>query len=231
MNQLSRHQYEQGVIAAIESEWSRPVLDFEPHQGATPDRITKYACEVTDGDYDYWCGSIGGKYEDESDLEWCGLGRAWVETHTLGDHLFEDRCVDVRLDPLLAFYLLPGTDRLYSRDEWAEHGLAFPEQPEPADIRPADIVTVGSGGDGSHIITPITDVREDGTFDTLEFNSKGELPGPRYGEGVVYHRTGSVRGYDGQTHPIEPRHIDEVRQVYRLSLREHYVGSFLESEG
>ncbi|MDZ7703380.1 MAG: hypothetical protein U5L04_02720, partial [Trueperaceae bacterium] len=191
-----QHKINRGIIRAITAEWERPVLDYEPGQGATPDRITRYACEVTDGEYAYWCDRIDGQYDDETDLEWCGLGRSWVETHTLGDHIFDDRCVDIRLHPMIAFYILPGTDRLYSRSKWDEYNLPFPEQPAPGDIRPADIVTVGSGEDGSHILTPTTTVRPNGTFDTLEFNSTGELPRLRYGEGCVRHRPSTCTGYD-----------------------------------
>jgi hypothetical protein len=219
------HDIRRGSLDAYDAEWRRPVLDFEPGQSATPGPITRYACETTRGERDYWCRSIGGEYDQERELQWCGLGPSWVLSHTLGHHILERQCVDVRLHPVIAYHLLPGTDRMYDRGRWDKYDIAFPEQPTPADIIPTDIITVGDGVDGSHFTIAISEVDADGRFRTLEFNGKGLLGNGRYGEGVIKRLPTKARGYDGRIHPIEPRHVDEICQTYRFNLTDHYIGA------
>jgi len=107
----------------------------------------------------------------------------------------------------MARKVLVSTYRLNQKDKWLQCDVSFPLVEDSGDIQRGDIVVVRweNGKEyGDHITLAVSDLKEDGTFDTIEGNAKGELP------------NGSGRGLVKQN-----RKKDQVARVYRLT-KEHF---------
>jgi len=174
-------------------------------------------CEVI-GWGSWFLDQRGGLGYDEGPGErWCGIGQAYIASEMLPEMLD----ADVQLHPGIVSKLLPGTDRLYSDRQWRDIGLPRPSC-DPSELKPGMIVTVGDGPDGSHIAL-VRDIVGD-RYTTIECNGTGVLGDGRYGEGVVRrYDVEGVTDYEGDTHTLRSRAIDDIKQVYPFDER-HFVG-------
>lgn len=224
--EFSKERIKFAILQAALAEWRRPVLDIHPDQPNTRQHIEMY---FRDLGWDWFLDSHGEKGYDEPEENpesWCGIGLAWTLRHRLGEFYQEDTCVDVQIKGDIAKKILPGTDRIYSQAKWNEIGLPYPEQPDIEDLERGDIVTTGSGVDGSHITIFDGWFKKGEKFDTVEFNGIAELGNGFYGEGVVRSRKGKIKSYTDTTKKIQPRSVDEICQTYSLANPAYYlVGS------
>lgn len=150
-----------------------------------------------------WGGFVARGYKNTSKFAWCGIFVA-VSGLDVGDHLVEGQCVAAHLDPGIAKFVLPSTQRLQSSAKWAAagakkaalHDLRW-ENPDVY-LRPGVVATIATReyGDvrdrvGGHYV--IVEHVRDGRVDTVEGNAFGELGDGSWGEGVVRRRGDKAR--------------------------------------
>lgn len=210
------------LVDALLHEWRQPVRDFQSSQEATPHRIQKYFEASAVGRYvlrEYTPdGMYNEQWRNKPPQSWCGLFVGWGGLR-MGNFLEEGQCLDLQLHHHIVDFIVPGTDRLYDKHRWSEQGLPFPDQPGIDDLTVADVITVGSEVDGSHIAVVQSQPRENPReIETIEGNSsdgqEGVLGDGKHGEGVIK----------------TTRHVDEIKQTYRLVDHPYLQGS-LDIEG
>lgn len=160
----------------------------------------------------------GGEYDEQTRRDtgrgnYCGVGPAAMGVATLGYHVERMQCVPVSLDPGIANYVLPSTERIDSEESWAEAGFERPEFLDADQARPGDIVTVRTRDTnpepfGDHVVV-VRDHIHSGKLPTVEFNAAGRLGDGSWGRGVVK----------------RSRSLTDVRRVLRLE-RKHFNASF-----
>lgn len=207
-------------------EWIKGVRDFHADQDATPGVIHGYF--ETNG----WGSWNGGRYTENGKTSWCGHFAAAMGAR-IGTHLDPDLPVvyPVTLDPDVARFCYPSTQRLSSANKWAAAGVKPPQilrrlpgQLRGAlrvdDLRPGMTCTIAAReyGDrrdevGGHIVL-VDQVRADeGLVDTIEGNAHGELGGGDWGEGVVRRRGEHARSFDDfrRAFLLRHDHFDDLR--------------------
>lgn len=234
--QITDRVVRQAWLSATISTWRATIRDIEDGQ---PDDREWIGAMWRDLGWGSWfLDERGGPGYDEAPESWCGAGLAWIGRHRIGEHIEPDerrQCVDLRIHPHIASQILPGTDRMYDRDKWGEIDLEFPgleADKLPANdlyqaLEPGVIVTRGSGPDGSHIMMVHEVDRKSRTFNTVECNAFGVLGDEKYGEGIVRRYDTEVEDYQGETHPVEPRSVAEIKMIYPPTV-EWCVGESLE---
>lgn len=140
-------------------------------------------------------GACPNGYVRPPDPDWCGQAVAHYALN-----------MSPVINKKVARKVLVSTYRLSRKEMWTQLNVPFPLIDDNEDIRRGDIVVVRwkNGKEyGDHITLAVSDLKEDGTFDTIEGNAKGDLP------------NGKGRGLVKQT-----RKKDQVARVYRLT-KEH----------
>lgn len=212
----TQRQLGEALVKAALSEWERPVLDIQEGKEDHRDHITRYFTEVTNENGGSWRWFLTARHPNNEPKyiektasgeyeEWCGLFVAFCVQNLIGYHIEDDKCVPLTIKPGIAYYVLPGTHRIYDSDKWKEAEVKEPMRPKPEQARPGDIFTVGDGPTGTHIGIVRTKP-ENGTFKTVEGNAYGTLGDGRYGEGVV----------------TKECNVDDVKQLVRLDM-DHYT--------
>ena len=192
------------LVDAAEWVWQQGIEDV--HGGEVNEAITEMfdACG-----WGGWLRSENGGcpngYTRPPDPDWCGLFVGFCGMR-IGQHLEPGVCVSVSINPLVARKVLPSTYRLMSVKHWGSAGVSQPMPVHRTNVLPGDVVTVGqSKAWGTHIAL-VAAVRDDGTYDTIEGNSRGLLPDGRKSRGVIKRR----------------RNVQDIQQVYRLEAS-HFV--------
>lgn len=150
----------------------------------------------------------GWSWAIDVDEDYCGHTHAVAGRH-IGDHLHPSMCVDVELRPDIRRRTVPSTIRLAGKGPKGSAPEPDFEHPAPRHIDKGDLVTVGDGPWGSHIVMAISKPNRKGRFETIEGNSTGKRGDSTIGRGVV-------RKY---------RSTQDVKRVHRIK-REHIRGKF-----
>lgn len=144
-----------------------------------------------------WLRSVEGGgcpngYVRPPDPDWCGQAIASFALK-----------IKPVINKKLARKVLVSTYRLSEKSNWLECNVPFPLIENKEDIKRGDIVVLKwKNGKvyGDHIVLAVSDLKEDGTFDTIEGNATGELP------------NGNGRGLVKQN-----REKTQVARIYRLN--------------
>lgn len=216
-------------VRAALAEWSRVVRDDDGGKEGNRSTIAQYFRATGWGG---WLdGVTGGGYKETPRTSWCGHFAGAMGLR-IGDYLEAGRCVGVQLDPDIALYCTPSTDRLASPGKWRAAGLPMPMfyrsrgdevlRASGSDMTRAPelvllhgvIATVKTSGhkpeNGDHVVIveeydPVTR-----TVSTVEGNGRGMLGDGKQGEGVVR----------------QERALRDVRCVYHFDLAHfEFLGS------
>lgn len=173
---IQPNEHVKQVIDRAESEWNMNVT--EPGLGGDSSRINLYI-KSTDG--------LGWTWEDNytknGQFAWCGAFAAWCYT---------------KANFKIRQKVFPSCYRLWNN--WGGTARKVEE------IAIGDIVVVYTSSDkspsyGNHITLALSVPDEDGNFDTIEGNAKGEGPDGDWREGVIKRQ----------------RSIFDVAHIYRLA--------------
>lgn len=117
-------------------------------------------------------------YVRPPDPDWCG--------HALANHALK---MGKPISKLLCRKVFPSTFRLNSPKHWSIAGFEeVPRVDKTDDLKRGDIVVLrweNGKRYGDHITLAISDLKEDGSFETIEGNAKGKLPNGRNGRGLI----------------------------------------------
>lgn len=193
------------LVAAAEYVWEQGIEDAHGPDVNVPITEIFDACG-----WGGWLRSENGGcpngYTRPPDPDWCGLFVGFCGLK-VGEFVEPGTCVPVSINPQVARKVLPSTYRLMSQTHWKSAGVEQPMAIHKRNVLPGDVVTVGSSKAwGTHIVL-VESVLADGTYTTIEGNSRGTLPDGRRGRGVVKRK----------------REVSEIQQVYRLDST-HFVG-------
>jgi len=210
-------------VKNFEDMWLEPIFDEYKDQIVSTHRITQI---INECGWQFWMDEhTEGVYKERSvkgvTTEWCGFSAAWAMLQ--GGWIFDgmnEGHVYLALNPAIAKYVMPSTERLASEAKWeqaseksweAGNGAfdPFEEIHHSRRMLPGDIVVVGDRklyGDHITMCVGLVGKYPNDNWISIEGNAHGQLGNNEYGEGVV-RRT---------------RTFGKVTKIYRPKL-EHFV--------
>lgn len=131
-------------------------------------------------------GGCPDGYTRPPDPDYCG--HTWSMAALQAGYFWPgEECLSVSLDRSLAKHVVASTYRLNSREHWNKAGYEKPNPARPPveNVKPGDIVVVGTSKYyGDHIVIPVERPEGD-TFKTIEGNATGTRADGTEGKGVI----------------------------------------------